>query len=226
VALYSVFVLVERDGELGEIPWESSSQGISYNVGTGEALDDSLNGNVELKPDAVLVDIGFLSQEANREMVSHCQELGLPVVASVRVDHLAEYHPSLSLDDFIILPFRSEELVARLEQAIFRRKGLQSQDAISAGDLFIDLQQYEVRLRGRRVMLTYKEYQLLVLLASNPGRVYSRDTLLSQVWGYDYFGGTRTVDVHIRRLRSKIEDATHSFIETIWNVGYRFTGTP
>ena len=75
---------------------------------------------------------------------------------------------------------------------------------------------------GRKVLLTYKEYQLLVLLASTPGRVYTRDNLLSQVWGYDYFGGTRTVDVHIRRLRSKIEDASHSFIETIWNVGYRF----
>jgi len=62
-----------------------------------------------------------------------------------------------------------------------------------------------------------------VLLASNPGRVYSREMLLSQIWGYDYLGGTRTVDVHVRRLRSKIEDPNHLFVETIWNVGYRFT---
>jgi DNA-binding response OmpR family regulator len=72
------------------------------------------------------------------------------------------------------------------------------------------------------VSLTYKEFQLLVLLASNPGRVYSRENLLSQVWGYDYLGGTRTVDVHVRRLRSKIESPDRSFIETIYLVGYRF----
>jgi len=70
--------------------------------------------------------------------------------------------------------------------------------------------------------LTYKEFQLLVSLAGNPGHVYTREDLLSRVWGYDYLGGTRTVDVHIRRLRSKIEDAEHVFVETIWNVGYKF----
>ena len=94
---------------------------------------------------------------------------------------------------------------------------------MKVGDLQIDLDRYEVSLEGKRVLLTYKEYQMLVLLASNPGKVYSRENLLSQVWGYDYFGGTRTVDVHVRRLRSKIENANHSFIETIWNVGYRFS---
>ena len=77
-------------------------------------------------------------------------------------------------------------------------------------------------IRGDRVSLTFKEYELLKLLAENPGRVFSRYALLNQIWGYEYFGGTRTVDVHIRRLRSKIEDAEHNFIETIWNVGYRF----
>ncbi len=71
-------------------------------------------------------------------------------------------------------------------------------------------------------MLTFKEYQLLTLLAANPGRVYTRETLLRNIWEYDYFGGTRTVDVHVRRLRSKIEDDDHSFIETVRNVGYRF----
>ena len=72
------------------------------------------------------------------------------------------------------------------------------------------------------VQLTAKEFDLLFFLASNPGRVYTREALLSQIWGYDYLGGTRTVDVHIRRLRSKVESPGHSFVETIWNVGYRF----
>ena len=70
--------------------------------------------------------------------------------------------------------------------------------------------------------LTFKEYELLKFLASHPGRVFTRDTLLNQVWSEDYFGGDRTVDVHIRRLRSKIEDASHIYIETVRNIGYRF----
>jgi DNA-binding response OmpR family regulator len=90
------------------------------------------------------------------------------------------------------------------------------------GDLQIDTSSYEVTIRGSRIGLRFKEYELLKLLAENPGRVFSRDALLNQIWGYEYFGGTRTVDVHIRRLRSKMEDAEHNFIETIWNVGYRF----
>ena len=93
---------------------------------------------------------------------------------------------------------------------------------IRAADLVIDPHRYDVHLAGRKVLLTFKEYELLKLLASTPGHVYSRDKLLDQVWGYQYFGGTRTVDVHVRRLRSKIEDATHTFIETVRNVGYRF----
>jgi two-component system alkaline phosphatase synthesis response regulator PhoP len=93
---------------------------------------------------------------------------------------------------------------------------------IRSGDLVINTQQYDVFLAGRTVFLTFKEYELLKLLASNPGRVFSREQLLEQVWGYQYFGGTRTVDVHVRRLRSKIEDATHTFVDTVWNVGYRF----
>ena len=81
-----------------------------------------------------------------------------------------------------------------------------------------------MKIKGNRVNLRFKEYELLLLLASNPGRVYDRASLLNQIWGYDYFGGTRTVDVHIRRLRSKIEVLPDTeYIETIWNVGYRFT---
>jgi DNA-binding response OmpR family regulator len=93
---------------------------------------------------------------------------------------------------------------------------------ISAGDLVIDPERYDVYVANKPVLLTFKEYELLKLLASNPGHVYRREALLEQVWGYQYFGGTRTVDVHVRRLRSKIEDATHTFIDTVWNVGYRF----
>ena len=95
-------------------------------------------------------------------------------------------------------------------------------DLVRQGDLVINRVNYEVSLRGRRLNLRFKEYELLLLMATTPGRVYTREALLERIWGYDYLGGTRTVDVHIRRLRSKIEDADHTFIETVWQVGYRF----
>jgi two-component system alkaline phosphatase synthesis response regulator PhoP len=98
---------------------------------------------------------------------------------------------------------------------------------LRCGDLTIDLANYMVFVAGRQVNLTYKEYELLRFLAANADTVFTRETLLNKVWGYDFYGGARTVDVHVRRLRSKIEDRHHSFIETVRNVGYRFrTGSP
>ena len=90
------------------------------------------------------------------------------------------------------------------------------------GDLFIDLPKYEVRLAGRLIVLTLKEYELLCLLASHPGKVFSRETLLNKIWGYNYYGGARTVDVHITRLRNKIKEGDNYFIETVRGVGYKF----
>ena len=173
-------------------------------------------------PQAVLLDLGSLDATQSRPLIGQCRELKLPVLAVVPKDRVFDYDPSLNPDEFILGPFAEEELVARVKQAIFRVNGPSGNQVLKIGQLVIDLEKYEVMMTGRRVSLTYKEFQLLVLLASSPGRVYSREMLLSQIWGYEYLGGTRTVDVHVRRLRSKIEDPDNSFIETIWNVGYRF----
>ena len=134
----------------------------------------------------------------------------------------SEYDPSLNPDELVFNPIQDGELLARVRQAIYRVQGSSGSEILKIGDITVDLGRYDVTVAGRRVALTYKEFQLLVLLASNPGRVYSRESLLSQVWGYDYLGGTRTVDVHVRRLRSKIEGPDRSYIETIYLVGYRF----
>ena len=95
-------------------------------------------------------------------------------------------------------------------------------EKITIGPLTINQESYEVTLEGVKIDLTFKEYELLKYLAIKPGRVFSRESLLHSVWEYDYYGGTRTVDVHIRRLRSKINNLKYNFIETVWNVGYRF----
>ena len=114
------------------------------------------------------------------------------------------------------------ELRARI-RSVKARSIIQSAPLIVHGDLTIDVNSFEVSLGGRNIELTYKEYELLKLLASNPGRVFRREDILNRIWGDDYFGGTRTVDVHVRRLRSKLDDVSHSVIETMWRVGYRFS---
>ncbi len=199
------------------------SEGIAYELGIEDDLDRLGNGALGSGPDAVLLDLDSLDQDWSKDAAARCRQMGLPVIAVVS-ERASGYDLSVSLDDFILQPLRPGELSLRVGQAVAKTSGSQNNHVLKVGDLLIDTERYEIRVAGRKVVLTFKEYQLLLVLASNPGRVYTRDSLLSQVWGYDYFGGTRTVDVHIRRLRSKIEDAGHSFIETIWNVGYRFKG--
>ena len=149
----------------------------------------------------------------------------LPVIALLPgdTDDNADY--LFDADDLIISPYDSRELVLRINRLLRRTAGTESKDVIRKNDLKIDLVTCEVTIEGRVVELTFKEYELLKLLAGNPGRVYTRDALLDKIWGYDYFGGDRTVDVHIRRLRGKIEDPNHTFIETVRNIGYRFIKT-
>ncbi len=128
------------------------------------------------------------------------------------------------VDDFLFEPFDGYELAVRLKNIIRKIIPVDSKNQIKVGDLIIDVAKYEVILSGRKVEMAYKEYELLKFLASNRDRVFTRDQLLDKIWGYDYYGGTRTVDVHIRRLRSKIEDRKHTFIETVRNIGYKFIG--
>ena len=173
-------------------------------------------------PDLIVLDISAMSVTDVRGCIRKLSALKLPIIALVPRRQVADLDVALGLDDFLVTPPDLSELVTRAKRALWRSKSSEDDGLIRVGDLTVDVTGYEVSLKGRRIALTFKEYELLRLLASNPGRAYSREALLSQIWGYDYFGGTRTVDVHIRRLRSKIEDADHSFIETIWNVGYRF----
>jgi DNA-binding response OmpR family regulator len=123
--------------------------------------------------------------------------------------------------DFCLPPHDVNEIFLRIINVM--TKSTQSErELIAIGPLTINQESYEVTLDGEKIDLTFKEYELLKYLAVKPGRVFSRESLLHSVWEYDYYGGTRTVDVHIRRLRSKINNLKYNFIETVWNVGYRF----
>ena len=173
-------------------------------------------------PHIALLDLSALAETTAKTFIERCDSLKLPVIALISPDMLADLDLGLGINDFVVTPPDTDEMVARVKLTLYRNRDQEGDDVIRAGSLVINPSTYEVSLRGKRVNLRFKEYELLRLLATNPGRVYSREALLSSIWGYDYFGGTRTVDVHIRRLRSKIEDAEHPYIETIWNVGYRF----
>ena len=146
----------------------------------------------------------------------------IPVVALVTRDSLIDLDSAEGIDDFVIEPWDTAEVVARMKRVLNSADDTEGREVINRGDLAIDLDRCEVTVAGRLTELTFKEYELLRVLAANPGRVFTRETLLNKVWGYDYFGGDRTVDVHIRRLRAKIEDSRHVFIETVRNIGYRF----
>ncbi len=217
--MYRLVVLTEQGKTLERFFCEEDLQAIEARFAAFPEPEDAPSAP---EPDAVLLPLDAIASMNARQLVERCHELGLPVIAAVPARRMDQFDASLGVDDFLLQPFRPGELVARIAHLLHRLRKDAGPNLIQTGDLVIDQDRYEVAVGGRKALLTFKEYQLLVLLASNPGRVYTREALLSQVWGYDYFGGTRTVDVHVRRLRSKLEDATHSFVETVWNVGYRF----
>jgi DNA-binding response OmpR family regulator len=125
-------------------------------------------------------------------------------------------------DDFCLWPFHPRELEARLKHLFWRTGRSSRPEVIEYGGLVLNLETYQAAINARPLDLTYMEYELLKFLASHPGKVFSRETLLSRVWGYDYFGGARTVYVHIRRLRAKLGEEHANLIQTVRSVGYSF----
>jgi two-component system alkaline phosphatase synthesis response regulator PhoP len=148
----------------------------------------------------------------------------LPIFAVLNPKDLVQssFQMPAGVYDVFTRPLRVEECAARLVMAYKKFHRISEKNIIASGDLEIDVSRYEVRIGGDKVDLTYTEYQLLKFLATHPGQVFDRDALLNKVWGYEYFGGARTVDVHVRRLRSKIEIKKRAFIETVRNIGYKF----
>jgi DNA-binding response OmpR family regulator len=151
--------------------------------------------------------------------------LDVPLLAIVTEGGLAALTPEWGLDDVLLQTAGPAEVEARLRLAVGRTPAAAPDDVpgeIRSGELTIDEATYSARLRGRILDLTFKEFELLKYLAQHPGRVFTRAQLLQEVWGYDYFGGTRTVDVHVRRLRAKLGPEYEALIGTVRNVGYRF----
>ena len=172
--------------------------------------------------DALVVEAAAQVEEMRRFLESPGRPSKTPLILLLRVEQLAAVDPSSSFDDLLVLPLATEELVLRLRRALWRRAGLDGSNALRAGELVLDLANYKVFVAEQPASLTFKEFELLRFLMTNRGKVFTREALLNRVWGYEYYGGARTVDVHIRRLRSKIEAGATVYVETVRNVGYRF----
>lgn len=146
-----------------------------------------------------------------------------PVLVLVKGTQLRELEMRDDLfDDFCLSPFHPTELEARLKHLFARAGTGSSPELIQYEHLILNLETYQAAMDGRPLDLTFMEYELLKFLSSHPGKVFTRETLLSRVWGYDYYGGARTVDVHIRRLRAKFGEEHANLIQTVRSVGYKF----
>ncbi|WP_283138799.1 winged helix-turn-helix transcriptional regulator [Rhizohabitans arisaemae] len=182
---------------------------------------------IDVEPaDAVIVDARReLAQARSLCRLLRTTGMTCPLLVVVTEGGLAALTAEWGVNDVLLDTAGPAEVEARLRLAIGRLAQLTAEagpDEIRSGDLTIDEATYSARVRGRILDLTFKEFELLKYLAQHPGRVYTRAQLLQEVWGYDYFGGTRTVDVHVRRLRAKLGAEYESLIGTVRNVGYRF----
>ncbi len=225
----SIF-LVEDESHIQQlIKYNLEANGYSISVfGSGEEM---LARCEAVKPDMFILDImlpGIDGYEILRRIRQNSNLKTLPVIMLTAKGEEFDRVLGLELgaDDYITKPFSVRELVARIK-AVFRRSDQPVESTakvLTAGNITVDSERHEVLKDGRKIELTPKEFKLLKILIQNRGKVMARDVLLEKVWGFDYYGETRTVDVHIRYLRQKIEndDSKPEYIETVRGVGYRF----
>ena len=225
--MWTVLVLSDQAADVRDIlpsfpigPWRVNA--VALKTTTAEDL-------IPIHPDILIIDGTTdvnVAEETTRRL-SLAWEIGLPPILVVLAEEsVTRFRLETGADDFVLDTASAGEISARLD-LIGRRSGRgDDPTVVKIGDLTINPENYQVYVRGQPLDLTYKEFELLKFLAQRPGRVCDRDLLLREVWGYDYYGGTRTVDVHIRRLRAKLGAEHETLIETIRNVGYRLVPRP
>jgi len=217
-------LLISKDAQKGrKIAGELTAHNFVCNhIPPDENVDEAI---ADRAPDLVI--LALEDHVAAVSIIDMIRELGrerpIPILALMPKDTPQKTREiPFMVNDFAIEPCETEEIALRVEKALKETYAVESKDLIRIGNLVIDLARREVTLDGKTLSLTFTEYELLIFLAANSGRVFTREALLNKIWGYDYYGGDRTIDVHIRRLRAKIEWGKHSFIETVRGTGYRF----
>ena len=197
-----------------------------YTAYSSHSIEDTIDQFYSKKLDLIIVDVESWKGEGLKIYKDLKYELSPKDFSSVIIipaDLMNRIEFSLAFDDFVIKNENLKEVLLRIKQILWRQSKLDNNNIIKIEDLIIDMNSYEVIAQGKSLYLTYKEYELLKFLALNRGRVFTREVLLDKVWGYDNYAGTRTVDIHIQRLRTKLGGKSSSFIHTVRNVGYCFT---
>jgi DNA-binding response OmpR family regulator len=224
--LHKVLLIAKEAAEIRELRSGLNRMGFACSVANnGSNFSEEL---IDQACDVLFITIdGSMASAQAESMLEQLRELRtkkhIPSIALISGEGLGCLDSNLAIDDFVVKPWNLAEVVARAKRVIKQAKDVQNRDLIKCGDLVIDIARCEVSIDNRLLNLTFKEYELLKFLAKNKGKVFTREALLNEVWGYDYYGGDRTVDVHIRRLRSKLEDFTNIYIQTVRNIGYKLS---
>ncbi len=200
---------------------------LGYSVSSGNYVETGIDSILHQRPDLILFDLTLWEAETLQlyQRLKNNSKLGnlkLAILILAAETSLDKIPVSLELDDWLLVPYRLPELQLRIERQLWQKNKLTDQKIIKIDDLTINTTRYEVCIKGAPVELTFKEYELLKYLATHRGRAFDRESLLNIIWGYNYYGGTRTVDVHIRRIRAKIGDEEGIYIKTVRGVGYLF----
>jgi DNA-binding response OmpR family regulator len=219
-------ILIITDNQKTLAPWQHQLVRAGYPVQACGAERKELVEAFNPRPPEVFIldgtSVRLVPKEFKELLEGHCPDHESGLIWLVTEEMAAQLDPSVGIDDFIVLPSSAHEMLARVRLLLWKSHHISGDDLIIAGELVIDQANYSVAIHNRTLDLTFKEYELLRFLVSHRGRVFTREALLNQVWGYDYYGGTRTVDVHIRRIRAKLGPDNEDMVETIRNVGYRF----
>ncbi len=180
-----------------------------------------------IRPDLILLDVMMPKLDGWQVCRKIRQKSKCPIIMLTAKGEVFDKVLGLELgaDDYVVKPFETKEVIARVK-AVLRRAGVSQQERakeVSYDGLYINMENYELRVAGKQVDTPPKEMELIYHLASNPNRVYTRDQLLDEVWGFEYYGDSRTVDVHVKRLREKLEGVSEQWtLKTVWGVGYKF----
>ncbi len=199
-------------------------EGVRSNYPAAEIIKYRSPDMVRPESEVLLIDLDtFEESESIQFFLSRIRKKiqNLPVILIIKPNNRERLDYTWFFNDFICYPFRKGELELRINMFVKNTGGEQDDSVLRVGHLTINLSEYTVYYDNEKIDFTYKEFELLRLLVQNRGQAFSRKDLLSRIWGVEYIGGTRTVDVHIRRLRSKLGEEFNTIIETVRNVGYR-----